>query len=374
MSDLVNTVPFFDLTRQTSQLRSELDEAINGVLERGSFILGEELHQFEREFAEYCGVAAAVGVASGSDALQIALRALEIGPGDEVITVSHTAVASVAAIELVGARPILADIDARRYTLDPERLEALITKRTRAIIPVHLYGCPADLQPILAIAERHGLRVIEDCAQAHGARYRGKSVGGWGDMGAFSFYPTKNLGAFGDAGAVTTNDLALAERMRRLRQHGWQTRYVSSHKGVNSRLDELQAAILRVKLRHLNGWNDRRRQLSSLYASMLADQPIALPHEPEDAVHVFHHYTIRSNQREALRAYLKSRGIAALVHYPLPIHLQPAYQDLGYPAGRLPESEAAASQVLSLPFFPELSPDEIAHVSRAVIEFMQASV
>jgi dTDP-4-amino-4,6-dideoxygalactose transaminase len=372
MPDVVPTIPFFDLTRQTRQIRLDLDEAINNVLNHGSFILGEELRLFESEFAGFCGVAVVVGVASGSDALQIALRALEIGSGDEVITVSHTSVATVAAIELVGARPVLADIDPARYTLDPGKLEPLITKRTRAIIPVHLYGCPADLHPILAIAARYGLRVIEDCAQAHGARYHGKPVGSWGDLGAFSFYPTKNLGAFGDAGAVTTNDPDLAERVRLLRQHGWQTRYVSSLKGLNSRLDELQAAILRVKLRYLDGWNDRRRQLAGLYTNLLSGQGIALPYQPDDSLHVFHQYTIRSAERDDLRAFLKSRGINTLVHYPIPVHLQPAYLDLGYPEGNLPASESAANQVLSLPLFPELSQDEIAHVSRVVIEFVQA--
>jgi dTDP-4-amino-4,6-dideoxygalactose transaminase len=372
MPDVVPTIPFFDLTRQTRQIRLDLDEAINNVLNHGSFILGEELRLFESEFAGFCGVAVVVGVASGGDALQIALRALEIGSGDEVITVSHTSVATVAAIELVGARPVLADIDPARYTLDPGKLEPLITKRTRAIIPVHLYGCPADLHPILAIAARYGLRVIEDCAQAHGARYHGKPVGSWGDLGAFSFYPTKNLGAFGDAGAVTTNDPDLAERVRLLRQHGWQTRYVSSLKGLNSRLDELQAAILRVKLRYLDGWNDRRRQLAGLYTNLLSGQGIALPYQPDDSLHVFHQYTIRSAERDDLRAFLKSRGINTLVHYPIPVHLQPAYLDLGYPEGNLPASESAANQVLSLPLFPELSQDEIAHVSRVVIEFVQA--
>jgi dTDP-4-amino-4,6-dideoxygalactose transaminase len=372
MPDVVPTIPFFDLTRQTRQIRLDLDEAINNVLNHGSFILGEELRLFESEFAGFCGVAVVVGVASGSDALQIALRALEIGSGDEVITVSHTSVATVAAIELVGARPVLADIDPARYTLDPGKLEPLITKRTRAIIPVHLYGCPADLHPILAIAARYGLRVIEDCAQAHGARYHGKPVGSWGDLGAFSFYPTKNLGTFGDAGAVTTNDPDLAERVRLLRQHGWQTRYVSSLKGLNSRLDELQAAILRVKLRYLDGWNDRRRQLAGLYTNLLSGQGIALPYQPDDSLHVFHQYTIRSAERDDLRAFLKSRGINTLVHYPIPVHLQPAYLDLGYPEGNLPASESAANQVLSLPLFPELSQDEIAHVSRVVIEFVQA--
>ncbi|MBC7227095.1 MAG: DegT/DnrJ/EryC1/StrS family aminotransferase [Thermoflexales bacterium] len=362
-------IPPFDLTRQYAGLKEEIDAAIARVLARGRFILGEEVAAFEEEFAAACGVAHAVGVASGTDALYLALRACGIGPGDKVITVSHTAVATVAAVELAGARPVLVDVDPRRYTMDPAKVEERITPRTRAVLPVHLYGCPADLAPLLEIARRHGLFLIEDCAQAHGARYRGRPVGSWGDVAAFSFYPTKNLGAFGDGGAVVTNDPALAERVRLLREYGWAQRYVSHIRGTNSRLDELQAAVLRVKLRHLESWNERRRQIAALYAEYLtelAGQGLVLPGEPEDSWHVYHLYVVRHPRRDALQAFLRERGIGTLVHYPVPVHLQPAYADLGYPAGSLPVSETLAREVLSLPMYPELTDEEVRQVAEAV--------
>ncbi len=370
--DEVN-LPFFDLKQQISRMQDEINRAIGGVLERGIFILGAEGGAFEREFAAYCGAAEAVGVASGTDALHLTLRALGIGTGDEVITVTHTAVASVAAIEMAGARPALVDIDPLRYTLDPHQLGAALTPRTRAVLPVHLYGCPANLEPILSFAHQHGLRVIEDCAQAHGARYQGKPVGSWGVAAAFSFYPTKNLGAFGDGGAVTTNNPELAERVRLLRRHGWQERYISQVKGVNSCLDELQAAILRVKLQYLDEWNARRRELANLYSALLANRGVILPHQPDDCSHVFHQYVIRHPQRDRLRASLKSQGIETLVHYPVPVHLQPAYRNLGYETGSLPESEAAARQVLSLPLYPEMTEADIQHISQAVCLFLDKS-
>jgi dTDP-4-amino-4,6-dideoxygalactose transaminase len=363
-------VHFFDLKQQRREICSELDKAIRGVLDRGSFILGEEVRAFEKEFAGYLGVSHVVGVASGTDALEIALRSLEINPGDEVITVAHTAVADVAAIEMAGARPVLVDIHPARYTLNSERLASAITSRTRAIIPVHLYGCPADLKPILGIASDHGLWVIEDCAQAHGALYHGKRVGSWGDLAAFSFYPTKNLGAYGDGGAIATNNPVLGERVRLLREYGWRDRYVSHLKGFNSRLDELQAAVLRVKLRYLDVWNKRRRCLADLYTDLLADQCIQLPYQPEDCVHVFHQFVIRHRQRDQLRAFLKNHDIETLVHYPLPVHLQPAYTNLGYKEGDLPVSEAAAREVLSLPLYPELTEEDVARVCRTVMEFV----
>ncbi len=364
-------IPPFDLKRQYAALKPELDSAIAGVLERGTFILGEEVVAFESEFAAYCGVSDAVGVGSGTEALHLALRACDIGPGDEVITVAHTAVATAAAIEIAGARPIFVDIDPQRWTLDPTQLEAAITPRTRAIIPVHLYGCAAELAPILDVARRHQLRVIEDCAQAHGARYHGRRVGRWGDLATFSFYPTKNLGAYGDGGAITTNDPELAERLRLLRQYGWAERYVSTLKGFNSRLDELQAAILRVKLRHLDAWNARRRSLARAYGTLLRDAGLQLPLDPEEGAHVYHLYVIRTTQREALRAYLRENGIGTLIHYPIPIHLQPAYTDAGYGPGALPETEAAAAQVLSLPLYPELHEDEVKVVCDAITAFQQ---
>ena len=367
-------IPPFDLKRQVAALKPEVDAAIAGVLSRGTFILGAEVAAFEEEFAAYCGVSHAIGVGSGTEALHLALRACDIGPGDEVITVAHTAVATVAAIELAGARPVLVDIEARRATLDPARLEAAITPRTRAVIPVHLYGCPAELGPILEIARRHHLRLIEDCAQAHGAAHQGRRVGSWGDLAAFSFYPTKNLGAYGDGGAVVTDDPALAERLRLLREYGWAERYVSHLKGLNSRLDELQATILRVKLRRLDAWNARRRALAQQYTTLLRDSGLQLPLDLPDGEHVYHLYVIRTPQREALRAFLHARDIGTLIHYPAPVHLQPAYADLGYGPGSLPETEAAAAQVLSLPLYPELREDEVAAVCAAIMDFQSHAI
>lgn len=362
-------IPPFDLKRQYAALKPELDSAIAGVLERGAFILGEEVAAFEREFAAYCGVTQAVGVGSGTEALHLALCACNIGPGDEVITVAHTAVATAAAIEIAGARPIFVDIDPQRWTMNPAQLEAAITPRTRAIIPVHLYGCPAELAPILDVARQHQLRVIEDCAQAHGALYHGRRVGSWGDLAAFSFYPTKNLGAYGDGGAVVTNDSEIAERLRLLRQYGWAERYVSTLKGFNSRLDEVQAAILRVKLRHLDASNARRRSLACVYGTLLHDTGLQLPLDPEDGEHVYHLYVVRTAQREALRTFLRENDIGTLIHYPIPIHLQPAYT--GADHCQLLETETAAAQVLSLPLYPELHEDEVGAVCDAIRAFPQ---
>ncbi|MEW6030751.1 MAG: DegT/DnrJ/EryC1/StrS family aminotransferase [Chloroflexota bacterium] len=359
-------IPIVDLKAQYYGIRAEVDAAIARVLERGNFVLGEEVAAFEREFADYLGAAFAAGVDSGTSALQLALLACGIGRGDEVLAPSHTAVATVAAIEMTGASPVLVDIELSRFTLDPERVAPAITPRTRAIVPVHLYGCSADLDPLLQLARRHNLSVIEDCAQAHGALYRGQKAGTWGHIAAFSFYPTKNLGADGDGGAVVTNDPALAERVRLLRQYGWRERFVSILKGINSRLDEMQAAILRVKLRHLDRWNARRRELARLYDELLADTGLTLPAQPKDAVHVYHQYVIRHPQRERLKAFLKENGVQTIVHYPVPVHLQPAYHDLGYSLGSLPSSELAAAQVLSLPVYPEMDEDAISQVSRLI--------
>lgn len=349
--------------------KTAIDAAISRVLTRGRYILGEEVSAFEHEFAAYIGVDHAVSCANGTDALLLALAACEIGPGDEVITVSHTAVATVAAVELSSATPVLVDIDPPYYTLDPSKLAAAITSRTKAIIPVHLYGQSADLIPILAFAAQHQLRVIEDCAQAHGARYHGRRVGSWGDIAAFSFYPTKNLGAIGDGGAIVTRDAALAGRARLLRQYGWEERYVSQHKGWNSRLDELQAAILRVKLRSLDSDNAARRRIATRYSDGLAGCGLALPAIRPDAEHVFHRYVVRSARRDALLLYLSKKDIGALVHYPLPVHLQPAYLNRLPGAEHLPASEQAAREVLSLPMYPELSDYDVQQVISAVTGF-----
>jgi dTDP-4-amino-4,6-dideoxygalactose transaminase len=350
-------------------LKPEIDGAIARVLDKGRYILGDEVRAFEAEFAAYCGVRSGVGVGSGTEALHLALRGCGIGPGDEVITVSHTAVATVAAIELCGATPVLVDIRPETYTMDPGRLEAALTPRTRALIPVHLYGRPAAMEAITAFAREHGLRVIEDCAQAHGAGLHGRRVGSWGDLACFSFYPTKNLGALGDGGMVVTDDAELADRVRLLREYGWAERYVSHIAGLNSRLDELQAAVLRVKLRRLDGDNAERGRLASAYDEGLAGTGVATPQRPPDATHAYHLYVVRSAQRDRLKAFLESRGIAALVHYPVPVHLQPAYRGRLPGGDRLPETEKAAREVLSLPLFPGLGRDELNAVIEAVRQF-----
>jgi dTDP-4-amino-4,6-dideoxygalactose transaminase len=349
--------------------KDDIDAAISRVLNKGWYILGEESQAFEAEFASYIGTAHAIGVGSGTEALQIALEACRIGRGDEVITVAHTAVATVSAIESVGATPVLVDIASDSYTLDPSRLEAAITPRTKAIIPVHLYGQPADLDPILEIARAHGLRVIEDCAQAHGATYKTRRVGTFGDIACFSFYPTKNLGAIGDGGAVVTNDSQLAERAVLLRQYGWADRYISSIPGRNSRLDELQAGILRVKLPHLDADNEARARLAKAYDEGLSGIGLKLPSRRADVQHVYHLYVVRSPRRDDLRSFLKSRQIGALVHYPLPVHLQPAYLSRLPGSDDLPETERAAREILSLPIYPELSESQVQKVISEIRTF-----
>jgi len=349
--------------------RDEINRAIQDVLNSGRYILGTEVQAFEHEFAEFIGARFGVGTASGTDALYLALRATGIGPGDEVLTVPHTAVATVAAIEMCGATPVLVDIDADTYTMDPERLQAAFSARAKAVLPVHLYGHPADMAPILAIARQHGLAVVEDCAQAHGATYGDKQVGSIGDISAFSFYPTKNLGAIGDGGLVATNDPGLAEKVKLLRQYGWQERYVSKVTGWNSRLDELQAAILRVKLRHLTEGNQRRRQLAEQYNFGLSHLPVAIPSNKSGIGHVYHQYVIRHENRKDLQAFLAARSIVTLVHYPVPIHLQPAYRGRLGDVGSFPVSERAALEVLSLPLYPELTESQINSVVQAIADY-----
>jgi len=363
-------IPVIDLKKQYGSIRAELDDAISRVLSKGSFILGAEVTAFEKEFAEYCEVSHAVGVASGTEALQLALMACGVGENDEVLIPAHTAVATISAVEASGANPILVDVDPARYTLDPNLLAEKITPRTRAVVPVHLYGCPVDMNPIVQFAREHNLFVVEDCSQAHGALYQGRKVGAWGDVAAFSFYPTKNLGAFGDGGAVVTSDEVLAEMARLLRQYGWKEHYISSIKGINSRLDELQAGILRVKLQHLNQWNARRIQLAGLYHDLLSGTELILPVQPKSSSHVFHQYVIRCSRRDELKEYLSGRGIHTLVHYPVPIHFQPAYANLGWAVGSLPNSEQAAREVLSLPMYPELTEEKISLVCRAIMDFL----
>jgi dTDP-4-amino-4,6-dideoxygalactose transaminase len=348
--------------------KDEIDAAVARVLDGGRYILGAEVEAFENEFAEYMGAASALGVGSGTEALHVALAACGVGQGDEVVTVSHTAVATVAAIELCGARPVFVDIRPDTFTMDVARLEAALGPRTKAIVPVHLYGHPADIVDIVAIAKRRGLRVVEDCAQAHGASVAGRKVGTFGDVGCFSFYPTKNLGALGDGGAVTTNDPDLARKMRLLREYGWSERYVSDIPGWNTRLDELQAAILRVKLRHLDENNAARRRVAAAYAAGLDGSGLVLPNESAGVAAVYHLYVVRSGRRDALIEHLRSRGIAALVHYPVPVHWQPAYRQRA-PAAGLPATERAAAEVLSLPMYPELRKVDIDTVIEAARRF-----
>jgi dTDP-4-amino-4,6-dideoxygalactose transaminase len=364
------TVPFLDLKTQYAAIETEVRAAIDSVFERGMFILGPEVSAFEQEFAAYVGAKHAIGVASGTDALHLALRACGIGPGDEVITVTNTAVATVAAIELACARPILVDIDPATFNLDPHLVDNAITPRTKALLPVHLYGQPADLQPLLDIARVHNLRVIEDACQAHGATYQGKKVGTLGDMGCFSFYPTKNLGGYGDGGMVVTNDDGLAERLKLLRTYGWVERDRSVLRGANSRLDELQAAILRVKLRYLDAWNQQRRALAARYTEQLRGiSSITLPAEAPYGCHVYHLYVVRVQDRESLRAYLSAQGIGTLIHYPLSIHRQEAYVDLGYAEGALPASERAAREIFSLPLYPVMEASQVDRVCRAIRQY-----
>jgi dTDP-3-amino-3,4,6-trideoxy-alpha-D-glucose transaminase len=362
-----SNIPMGDLRREYARLHSKIDQAVERVLQRGWFILGEEGEAFEAAWAEYCGVAHAVGVGNGTDALQLALRAAGIGAGDEVVVPALTAAFTALAVSMAGATPVFADVDPERYTLDPAAFEAAITPRTAAVVPVHLYGCPADMEAIVAIARRHNLLVLEDAAQAHGARIQGRRVGGLGDVAAFSFYPSKNLGAYGDAGALVTNDAALAEKVRMMRHGGQRGTYEHELLGTNSRLDEIQAAILRAKLPYLDRWNDRRRVLAARYESGLrACDALRLPVTPHDVEHVFHLYVVRTPVRDALRGYLAGTEIQTSIHYPKGVHLQGAYASLGYKVGSCPHAEAATGEILSLPIFPQLTVTEVDQVARMI--------
>ena len=349
-------IPGFSLTRQNAELEQEVTEAILDVMRGGQFILGENVAKLEKEIADLCEAEYAIGVGNCSDALYLALRACGVGPGDEVITTPFTFFATAGAIAHTGAKPVFCDIDPGTFNIDPSRIEDAITERTKAILPVHLYGQAADMDPINSIAKKYSLYVIEDAAQAIGAKYKGRPVGSLGDIACFSFFPTKNLGAFGDGGMLTTNDPELEERIRMLRVHGSKKKYHHEILGCNSRLDELQAAILRVKLKYLDAWTNTRRALAERYREKLnvAGNAIVLPTEMEWAYHVYHQYTIRVPNRDAVQEELKARGIASTVYYPLSLHLQPVFKDLGYEPGDFPESEKATEEALSLPMFPEL--------------------
>lgn len=375
MSSLDPLIPQADPGAGYAACRQAINDAIERVLASGSYILGHEVSAFETEFAAFLGAGFALGCASGTDALVLALKALGVGPGDAVATVSHTAVATVAAIELVGAAPLLLDIDETTYTMDPVELEAVLSTRSRgqapikAVIPVHLYGQPATIDVICGLAARHGAAVIEDCAQAHGAAFDGRMVGSWGDASAFSFYPTKNLGAFGDGGAVATDDTAIADQVRALRQYGWGAERVSACAGFNSRLDELQAAVLRVKLLSLQADNARRQAIAAAYDAALSDTPTAAPPRAPGRTHVFHQYVVRRPDRDAFRQRLLAAGIGSAIHYPVPVHLQPAYAgrvELG--PSRCSRTEAASCEIVSLPMHPGLKDAEVERICRVLAQ------
>ncbi|WP_201774635.1 DegT/DnrJ/EryC1/StrS family aminotransferase [Kiritimatiella glycovorans] len=351
----------------TDEVMPEAMRRIEAVCASSDFILGEELERFETAFADYCGARHAVGVASGLDALKLILRAYEIGPGDEVLVPAHTFVATALAVSAVGARPVLVDIEPDFFTINPEALASAVTSRTRAVIPVHLYGQTADMDPVVAFARHHGLKVIEDAAQAHGASYGGRRAGGLGDAAAFSFYPGKNLGAFGDGGMVTTDDAALAERVKTLRNYGSSRKYYHEELGENSRLDTLQAAVLNVKLARLDAWNEGRRNAARGYAEELAGaEGLILPREQKPAGHVYHLYVLRSERRDLLMRRLGECRIGCLIHYPVPVHLQKAFAFLGHERGAFPEAERAADEVLSLPMFPTMTREQVSEVAAAV--------
>lgn len=363
-------IPFLDLGAATAEIRSELDSAIARVLDSGWYILGPEVEAFEQDWASYCGARRAVGVANGLDALILALRALDVGPGDEVIVPSNTYIATWLAITAVGARIVPVEPDPATHNLDPGRMEAAITSRTKVILPVHLYGQPADLDPVLDVAKANGLRVVEDAAQAHGARYKDRPIGAHGDLVCWSFYPGKNLGALGDGGAITTNDSGLAQRIAVLRNYGSTVKYVNAELGMNSRLDPIQAAILSVKLGRLDGANERRASIAALYSEALKDHPsIEAPMVPQWAGPAWHLYVVTHPRRDRLAEHLEKVGVETLIHYPIPPHLQQAYAGLGHKRGTFPIAEQLAGRVLSLPIDPNLADWQVARVCQAVRDF-----
>jgi dTDP-4-amino-4,6-dideoxygalactose transaminase len=367
----MSKIPLVDLHAQYETIKPEIDAAIQRTIDNTAFILGPEAKKFEEHFAAFCNVKHAIGLDSGTAALHLALLALGVGAGDEVITTTHTFIATSEAIVLTGARPVLVDIDPRTYNIDARKIEAAITPRTKAIIPVHLYGQPAEMDPIVEVAKKHNLRVIEDAAQAHGADYRGRRIGSIGDMACFSFYPGKNLGAYGDAGALVTNDDELAHKIRMLRDHGRTTKYEHEMTGFGYRLDGIQGAVLDVKLKHLPEWNAARRAHADYYTELLAnvDDSIVTPYELPHVRAVYHLYVIRTRQRDELLQYLKDQNIEAGIHYPVPLHLQPVYKNLGYNQGAFPETEKAANEILSLPLYPELTHAQMERVVETMREF-----
>ena len=358
-----------DFSFVTKRINKELKEATDRVIDSNWYILGKEVENFEREFADYLGVKYCIGVGNGLEALHIILRAYGIGEGDEVIIPSNTYIATALAVSYAGATPIMVEPDERTYNINPDLIEEKITKKTKAIMPVHLYGQACDMDPINAVAKKYNLKVIEDAAQAHGATYKGKKCGALGDAAGFSFYPTKNLGALGDAGAITTSDKELTEKIRALRNYGSENHYFNKYMGFNSRLDEMQAAILRVKLRHLEEFNEERKIIARLYLNNLQDTNLILPYVPEWAEPVWHQFVIRSKKRDELQKHLKSKGIGTLIHYPLPIHLQEAYKHLGCKKGEFPIAEKIANEVLSLPMYPYLSEKNIKIITNYIKKY-----
>ncbi len=371
-------VPFLDLTRQYKRIKGEILSVTQRVYEKGRFILGEEVSAFEKEFSHYCGVRYGVGVGSGTDALTLALKAAGIGEGDEVVTVANSFVSTALAISFTGARPLFVDIDPKTYTMDPNCLELFLKhqkakesgQRIKAILPVHLYGHPAEMDSIMEIANRFDLIVIEDACQAHGAKYGKKKVGSFGAMGCFSFYPTKNLGGYGDGGMVVTDHKRHDQNLRLLRCYGERKKYQHVLKGHNSRLDEIQAALLRVKLKYLDQWNEERRGKAKLYTERLSPLGVVCPSEKKGVRHVYHLYAIKTRKRDSLQAFLKKKGIETLIHYPIPIPLQKAYRELGYRRRDLPLTNFWSRKILSLPFFPELTEQEMEEVQKGIMDYL----
>lgn len=362
-------VPFLDLKAQYQSIKSEIDPAMQSVCADAAFVLGKYVFEFEKEFAKYCQADDCVAVDTGTTALHLAMLALDIGVGDEVITAANTFIATCEAISYTGARPVLVDCDEKTYNLDPTKLEAKITKRTKAIIPVHLYGQPADMDPILDIAKKHNIPVIEDSAQGHGATYKGKKTGSMGVMGCFSFYPGKNLGAYGEGGAITTSDPDLAAKIRKLRDHGSAKKYYHDVIGYNYRMEGIQGAVLNVKLRHLDQWNDGRRKNADRYRNFLQGADLIVPFESSDCRHVYHLYVVRHKRRDDLINFLGQQGVGALIHYPIPVHLQKAYRFLGLGEGEYPVTEKITKEIVSLPMFPEMTEEQAKYVADKIKEF-----
>ena len=368
-------VPFVDLQAQYRSIKAEVDAAVQRVLDTSAFILGREVEAFERAFAEYVGARECVGVANGTAAIQLALQAYGVGAGDEVVVPANTFFATAEAVSTAGARPVFVDCDPLTYNIDATKIEAVVTERTRAVIPVHLYGQPADLDAVFEVAARHDLRVIEDAAQAHGALYKGRRVGALGRAGCFSFYPGKNLGAYGEGGAVVTNDAEVARRIRMLRDHGSEQKYRHELVGYNMRLEGIQGAVLNVKLKYLDEWNALRRRHAARYRELLAPltSSFKLPAEAEYAEHVYHLFVVQTEERERLQRYLSAAGVQTGIHYPVPVHLQPAYAALGHMEGDFPEAESQARRVISLPMFAELTEQHLKYVADALSDFYAES-